>query len=211
MTMPMPPLVDAEARARAPALRGAGAAVLLAGAAGLAGAAALARFLDDGALVFAAAVLLACGAGLVLWLAARHLAARTFGAANAVTLVRGTLVVLLAASLGAGATAALAWIVVGLGAAAAALDAVDGVLARRRGESSAFGARFDMEVDALLILVLAALAWQHGKRRPLATGGGAIVATTLADCPGPPASRPGGLAALPAAAGRHRDLGTNRP
>jgi phosphatidylglycerophosphate synthase len=163
MTMPMPPLVDAEARARAPALRGAGAAVLLAGAAGLAGAAALARFLDDGALVFAAAVLLACGAGLVLWLAARHLAARTFGAANAVTLVRGTLVVLLAASLGAGATAALAWIVVGLGAAAAALDAVDGVLARRRGESSAFGARFDMEVDALLILVLAALAWQHGK------------------------------------------------
>jgi phosphatidylglycerophosphate synthase len=29
--------------------------------------------------------------------------------------------------------------------------------------SSAFGARFDMEVDALLIQVLAILVWRHGK------------------------------------------------
>jgi phosphatidylglycerophosphate synthase len=40
---------------------------------------------------------------------------------------------------------------------------VDGALARRRNEASAFGARFDMETDALLILVLAALVWQLGK------------------------------------------------
>ena len=50
-----------------------------------------------------------------------------------------------------------------VGAVAAALDGVDGALARGRGEASEFGARFDMETDALLILVLAALVWQHGK------------------------------------------------
>ncbi len=61
------------------------------------------------------------------------------------------------------AAAALGWMLVGLGVVAVALDGVDGVLARSRNEASAFGARFDMETDALLILVLAALVWQHGK------------------------------------------------
>ena len=32
--------------------------------------------------------------------------------------------------------------------------------------ASAFGARFDMETDALLIQVLAILAWQYGKAGP---------------------------------------------
>jgi phosphatidylglycerophosphate synthase len=36
------------------------------------------------------------------------------------------------------------------------LDAVDGLVARRTGTASALGARFDMEVDAFLILVLSA-------------------------------------------------------
>ncbi len=38
--------------------------------------------------------------------------------------------------------------------------------------SSAFGARFDMETDALLILALSILAWQFGKAGPwvLASG-----------------------------------------
>jgi len=40
---------------------------------------------------------------------------------------------------------------------------VDGWLARRSGEISAFGARFDMEVDAALILILSILVWLHGK------------------------------------------------
>ncbi len=44
-----------------------------------------------------------------------------------------------------------------------ALDGVDGWLARRTHMMSAFGARFDMEIDALLIQVLAILAWWHGK------------------------------------------------
>jgi phosphatidylglycerophosphate synthase len=84
-----------------------------------------------------------------------------FGAANAVTLARGVLTIVLLALLGAGAAAA--WAIVALAVLAAALDGVDGALARSRGEASAFGARFDMETDALLILVLAALAWDEGK------------------------------------------------
>lgn len=43
---------------------------------------------------------------------------------------------------------------VGLAAVALVLDGVDGWVARRTGTASAFGARFDMEVDAFLILVL---------------------------------------------------------
>ncbi|WP_373868419.1 CDP-alcohol phosphatidyltransferase family protein [Micromonospora yangpuensis] len=43
---------------------------------------------------------------------------------------------------------------VALTAVALALDAVDGYTARRTGTSSALGARFDMEVDSFLVLVL---------------------------------------------------------
>ena len=38
--------------------------------------------------------------------------------------------------------------------------AFDGPAARRSGIASRFGARFDMETDALMILVLAVLAWR---------------------------------------------------
>jgi phosphatidylglycerophosphate synthase len=86
-----------------------------------------------------------------------------FGAANSVTLVRAVLVLLLLSALGSAVTSALAWVLVALAIVAVALDGVDGALARGRGEQSDFGARFDMETDALLILVLAALVWQHGK------------------------------------------------
>ena len=50
-----------------------------------------------------------------------------------------------------------------LGAAALGLDGLDGWLARRNGTASAFGARFDMEVDAFLILVLSVVAAETGK------------------------------------------------
>jgi phosphatidylglycerophosphate synthase len=43
---------------------------------------------------------------------------------------------------------------VALAAVALCLDAVDGQVARRTGASTPFGARFDMEIDAFLILVL---------------------------------------------------------
>src|SRR5439155_607224 len=49
---------------------------------------------------------------------------------------------------------------------ATVLDGADGWLARRTRMESAFGARFDTEVDALLIQVLAVLAWRWGKAGP---------------------------------------------
>jgi phosphatidylglycerophosphate synthase len=55
---------------------------------------------------------------------------------------------------GPGAGARTAVLVV-LASAGLSLDAVDGRVARRTGTVSAFGARFDMESDAVLILVLA--------------------------------------------------------
>ncbi len=103
------------------------------------------------------------GGWLLAWLAVKHDAAPMFGAANAVTLARGVLALDLLALLGSPPSAVLAWLIVVLALVALVLDGVDGRVARRRGETSAFGARFDMETDALLILVLAALAWSQGK------------------------------------------------
>jgi phosphatidylglycerophosphate synthase len=114
------------------------------------------------------------GGWLLAWLAVKHDAAPMFGAANAVTLARGVLALDLLALLGSPASPVLAWSIVALALLALVLDGVDGSVARRRGETSAFGARFDMETDALLILVLAALAWSHGKAGPWILLAGAL-------------------------------------
>lgn len=78
-----------------------------------------------------------------------------FGPADLVTLIRAALVC------GVAALAADSFVrrpavteLVVLAVAALVLDAVDGRVARRTRTSSAFGARFDGEVDAFLILVL---------------------------------------------------------
>jgi phosphatidylglycerophosphate synthase len=87
-----------------------------------------------------------------------------FGIANQVTLVRAGLVCLVGGALLAGApTSVLGWSLAALVAAALSLDAVDGWLARRLSLSSSFGARFDLEVDALLLLVLALLVWRSDR------------------------------------------------
>jgi phosphatidylglycerophosphate synthase len=79
----------------------------------------------------------------------------SLGPADRVTLGRGVLVGSVAAivvdRVGEGVPTAM---VVAFTAVALALDCVDGQVARRTGTSSALGARFDMEVDAFLILVL---------------------------------------------------------
>ena len=143
--------------------RGAVVAVMFAMAVTVVAAALGQTLLDDARLVWRAAVFAFLGGGLLLWLVAKHLTAASFGAANLVTLARGALTLLLLALLGAPAEATLGWLTVALGIVAVALDGVDGQLARSRGEVSDFGARFDMETDALLILVLAALVWQLDK------------------------------------------------
>ncbi|MFJ4834623.1 CDP-alcohol phosphatidyltransferase family protein [Streptomyces sp. NPDC088747] len=91
----------------------------------------------------------------VLNRALRRARPRSFGPANRVTLGRAILV--------GGVTALVAdsfqdsppvTLLVGLTAVALILDGVDGQVARRTGTSSALGARFDMEVDSFLVLVL---------------------------------------------------------
>jgi phosphatidylglycerophosphate synthase len=85
---------------------------------------------------------------------ARGLARRPgarLGPASRVTLARATLAVGVAA-LAVGPRAPD--LLVAFAAAALALDAADGRVARRTGTESALGARFDGEIDALLILAL---------------------------------------------------------
>lgn len=85
---------------------------------------------------------------------------------NQVTAIRAAIVALVAALFVIPPQAAVAWIAVVASSIAAILDGVDGWLARRTGMITAFGARFDMEVDALLIFVLAILAWRWAKAGP---------------------------------------------
>jgi phosphatidylglycerophosphate synthase len=86
-----------------------------------------------------------------------------FGAANQITAVRALIVALIAGLVGEPQRPMLATAAVAGGLLVTLLDSADGWAARRTGLASDFGARFDMEVDALLILVLAVLVWQYEK------------------------------------------------
>ena len=86
-----------------------------------------------------------------------------FGPANLVTTGRAVFVAVVAALVGEVRSDGVAWTAAILTVVATALDGVDGWLARRTSMTSPFGERYDMETDALLILILAVLAWQHGK------------------------------------------------
>jgi phosphatidylglycerophosphate synthase len=94
--------------------------------------------------------------------AAWHLHGRGFGLANQVTLARTGLVCLAGGAL-LGGGAGVSWSLAGVIGIALALDAVDGWFARRLGLASRFGARFDLEIDALMILILSVLIWQTGQ------------------------------------------------
>ena len=86
-----------------------------------------------------------------------------FGPANLVTTVRAALLALLAALIGQPSSGPVAVAAIVLGVTAIVLDAADGYLARRTGIASAYGARFDMETDAALVMALSLLVWLHGK------------------------------------------------
>jgi len=105
---------------------------------------------------------------LVLFLAVATIAGAAqpharFGLANVVTTIRAVAAALAAGFVGHQAGHAAAWTVVGITAIVAALDGLDGWLARRTRMASPYGARFDMETDAAFILVLSALVWQYDK------------------------------------------------
>ncbi|RQW85264.1 CDP-alcohol phosphatidyltransferase [Micromonospora globispora] len=96
--------------------------------------------------------LVLCG---LLRRALRSAGAAGLGPADRVTLTRAILVGgVLALTVDAGGRSGPVAVLVPLTAVALALDAVDGRVARRTGTASTLGARFDMEVDAFLILVL---------------------------------------------------------
>jgi phosphatidylglycerophosphate synthase len=79
------------------------------------------------------------------------------GWANAITATRSTLVAIITGLVAASFVAPVPVpLLIGLVVPALILDAVDGWVARLTGTMSELGARFDMEVDAFLLLVLSA-------------------------------------------------------
>ncbi len=110
---------------------------------------------------------------------------RSCSPADQVTLARaavaGGCATLFAGALLAG-TPVLTWQLFVLGVTALVLDAVDGLVARATGTSSAAGARFDMETDAAVLLVLSVVisvalvpwAWLIGAMRYVFAGVAAV-------------------------------------
>jgi phosphatidylglycerophosphate synthase len=106
-----------------------------------------------------------------------HAPHASFGLANRVTLLRAGIATVLSAiaveglaggynglELGVPGRGNLwSWAVVAAALVGLVLDGVDGWLARRLELTSAFGARFDMEVDALSVLALAMLVVVSGR------------------------------------------------
>lgn len=135
----------------------------------------------------AAAGIYATVAVLVLQAVAAPDAPSRFGSANVVTLLRAGIAALVtglaleALATGTGLLAApgeigdlWAWTVPAGALLALILDGVDGWLARRRRIASAFGARFDIEADALLVLGLSLAAFASGRTGPWVLTAGAL-------------------------------------
>jgi phosphatidylglycerophosphate synthase len=112
---------------------------------------------------------LACSAIIILWVA--RTSPGTLGPADLITLCRAVLTCALAALVADSFIhdpAVVALVV--LAVVAQVSDLVDGRVARRTGTVSTFGARFDGEVDAFLILVLSVYVAEAGQVWVLAIG-----------------------------------------
>ena len=106
---------------------------------------------------------LAATAGVSAVLYRRFPGNADFGWPNRVTLLRAVLLLLLLACLWVPVDLGLAWAATLTAAVAALLDGVDGAVARRIGQHSEFGARFDMETDGAFVLLLSLLVWHMNK------------------------------------------------
>ena len=103
-------------------------------------------------------------AGLVFWFLPPDPNRVGVGDANRITLLRALPVVLMAGLVGqVELSDGIRWLILAAAVMVLALDGLDGWVARRTRSSSAFGARFDMELDALFILILCLLVWQAGQ------------------------------------------------
>ena len=115
-----------------------------------------------------AVALYALLAGLILWCVPAVLPGRGLGAANRVTLTRATLLLPVAALVLQPAILRDAgyWWIITASTVAMTLDGVDGWVARRTGNATDFGGRFDMELDAFLMLALSGLVWLSSQTGP---------------------------------------------
>lgn len=104
---------------------------------------------------WAVGLLVGLGTALAVSFGLRRAGATGLGPADRVTLVRAVLTGGVAALVAEAFVGPVpAGVLVGLATAGLVLDGVDGRVARRTRTASAFGARFDVESDALLVLVL---------------------------------------------------------
>ncbi|MFK7857402.1 MAG: CDP-alcohol phosphatidyltransferase family protein [Granulosicoccus sp.] len=89
-----------------------------------------------------------------------------FGHANTVTTLRALSTAILAGFIPIAteiSSDTWLWAIAATATFTLCLDGLDGYLARRGNMCSAFGARFDMEIDALLALVITLFLWQSGQ------------------------------------------------
>ncbi|WP_114559891.1 CDP-alcohol phosphatidyltransferase family protein [Desertihabitans aurantiacus] len=109
-----------------------------------------------GAAVLLSGVLVVAGAAVSLWRRRTRC-----GPADRITLLRLSMTAVCAGGVllaVAGVVPERTWWLALLGGASALLDGVDGWVARRTGTASDAGARFDVEADAVLLLVLSVAA-----------------------------------------------------
>ena len=119
-----------------------------------------------GRVPFAAGTLFALLMLIAMGFLSGHHPFTSFGPANQVSTTRAALAALVCALAFEPPSFRVAALVSAAAFAATLLDGLDGRLARQSGMASAFGARFDLEIDALLIMALAVAAWRHDKAGP---------------------------------------------
>ncbi len=164
------PVTKAPVMAQTPATRAQGQGVLL----GLVLAVLVlfvARMLDPaegmGATFAAVGLFFATGIGAIHAMGVMGYARPSFGAPNVVTFVRLALVCALSVGLvRVEMLEQLGFAVFAIAVLALSLDGLDGWLARRDGQETAFGARFDMEVDAGLACMLSLILLVGGQVGP---------------------------------------------
>jgi phosphatidylglycerophosphate synthase len=119
-----------------------------------------------------AAAVLAAGMAMAFGYVGSHHPHARLGPANYVTMIRVMIVALIASLIGEPVIPRAAMAASIATAVMTVLDGVDGWLARRSRIASAFGARFDMETDAVLVMAMSILIWQYGKAGVWALLGG---------------------------------------
>lgn len=115
-----------------------------------------------------AAALYVVLAALIVRYAPEAPAGRGLGPANRVTLGRAALALaIMPLALQTGPLGApVYWWIIAVSTVAMVLDGFDGWVARRSGSATPFGARFDMELDAALLMALSVLVWRSGAAGP---------------------------------------------